>query len=102
MSAGTCSSQATLVSLVPHVATIQALVAYFHDDRGREVRLQGPVGLFGIGPEGLVIPAQGTTTASISFDLSAGGLSAPIHGDVVITGVYETGAVDFTGSLQCQ
>jgi hypothetical protein len=101
MAGGVCSVEATLISDLAYPVTLLTLSARFEDGQGNVARLQGPVENYGVPVGGGIVAANSAATVPIVLDLSGQGLTAPVTGDIVLTGVFDLGAATFAGSITC-
>lgn len=81
---------------------LSLLSATFEDEDGNtfqtEMDSEGLAGLI----DPLTIPPLGFSTADITFDLSASGLTPPISATVIVVGVGSSQITHFIGNFTCE
>ncbi|MFH1262661.1 MAG: hypothetical protein V1495_04355 [Pseudomonadota bacterium] len=102
VASGICTSTATIAEISGHSMSLVSLEVFFTGADGAKtdfaldsIQLEAQFG-------SLTIPANGTVSGSLSFDLGSKGVKLPAAGTVVAIGTGRGGAVtDFIGSLSC-
>ena len=102
VSAGTCTSEATLVSVFPESVTLVSLSIQFSGaDGGSAVYTLDAAELndrFG----SIFVAGSSAARGTLTFDLGAEGVKTPAEGTAVVIGLQSEGTVQFVGTLRCE